>query len=101
MTSETVDLQAALFMGFPREEFCSGLLFPSPRDSPNPGVEPASLALASIFCTREVPPAIYHPFHEAISLENTVNTSQGGSENTVYAPPFLTELRLTSYSLPT
>jgi len=49
-------------MGFPREEFCSGLLFPSPRDSPNPGVEPASLELAGGFSIREVPPAIYHPF---------------------------------------
>ena len=39
----TVPLQA-LSMGFPRQEYWSGLLFPSPGDLPNPGVEPASPA---------------------------------------------------------
>ena len=29
-------------MGFPRQEYCSGLPFPSPEDLPNPGIEPAS-----------------------------------------------------------
>ena len=32
-------------MGFPRQEVWSGLLFPSPRDLPDPGIEPGSLAL--------------------------------------------------------
>ena len=31
-------------MGFPREEYWSGLLFPSPGDLPDPGIEPTSLA---------------------------------------------------------
>ena len=30
-------------MGFPRQEYWSGLLFPSPGDLPDPGMEPASL----------------------------------------------------------
>ena len=29
-------------MGFPRQEYWGGLTFPSPRDRPNPGIEPAS-----------------------------------------------------------
>ena len=33
-------------MGFPRQEYGSGLLFPSPGDLPNIGIEPASPALA-------------------------------------------------------
>ena len=35
--------QAPLAMGFPRQEYWSGLLFPSPEDIPNPGIEPESL----------------------------------------------------------
>ena len=31
--------QAPLSMGFPRQEYWSGLLFPSPGDLPNPGME--------------------------------------------------------------
>ena len=34
-------------MGFSRQEYRSGLPFLSPRDPPNPGIEPASPALAS------------------------------------------------------
>ena len=29
-------------MGFSRQEYWSGLLFPSPEDLPNPGIEPGS-----------------------------------------------------------
>ena len=32
-------------MGFSRQEYCSGLPFPSPGDLPNPGIEPGSPAL--------------------------------------------------------
>ena len=30
-------------MGFPRQEYWSGLPFPSPGDFPDPGIEPGSL----------------------------------------------------------
>ena len=42
-------------MGFPRQEYWSGVPFPSPRDLLNPGIEPASLALAGRFFTAEPP----------------------------------------------
>jgi len=32
-------------MEFSRQEYWSGLLFPSPRDLPDPGIEPGSLTL--------------------------------------------------------
>ena len=32
-------------MGFPRQEYWSGLPFPSPGDLPDPGIEPGSPAL--------------------------------------------------------
>ena len=44
-TPRTIALQASLSMGFHRQENWSGLLFPSPGDLPNPGVEPGSPAL--------------------------------------------------------
>ena len=34
--------QAPLSMGFSRQEYWSGLPFPSPGDLPNPGIEPKS-----------------------------------------------------------
>ena len=37
--------QAPLSMGFPREEYYSGLPFPSLGELPNPGIEPRSPAL--------------------------------------------------------
>ena len=44
VTLWTVACQAPLFVGFSRQEFWSGLLFPSPEDLPNPGIKPMSLA---------------------------------------------------------
>ena len=38
-------LQAPLSMGFSRQEYWSGLPFPSPGDLPDPGIEPRSPAL--------------------------------------------------------
>ena len=43
MTLWTVALQAPLSMGFPRQEYWSGLPCPSPGDLPDPGIEPMSL----------------------------------------------------------
>ena len=36
VTPWTVASQGSLSMGFPRQEYCSGLLFPSPGDLPDP-----------------------------------------------------------------
>ena len=41
----TVTCQAALCMGFSRQEYRKGLPFPPPRDLPNPGIELESPAL--------------------------------------------------------
>ena len=43
-TPWTVACQAFLSMGFPRQEYWGGLLFPSPGDLPKPGIEPTSPA---------------------------------------------------------
>ena len=44
-TPQTVALQAPLSVGFFRQEYWSGLPFPSPEDLPNPGIEPSSPSL--------------------------------------------------------
>ena len=44
VTLRTVAHQAPLSMGFPRQEYCSGLSFLSPGDFPEPGIEHTSLA---------------------------------------------------------
>ena len=53
-----VACRSTLSMGFPRQEYWSGLLFPSPGYLPNPGIEPVSStspALAGIFFTPDPP----------------------------------------------
>ena len=54
-TPRTVAYQAPLSMGFPKQEYWSGLPFPSPRDLPDPGIKPMSPALAGGFFTTELP----------------------------------------------
>ena len=44
-TSWTVARLAPLSMGFSRQEYWSGMPFPSPADLPNPGIEAGSPAL--------------------------------------------------------
>ena len=51
----TVANQAPLSMGFSRQEYWSGLPFPSPGDFPDPGIEPRSLALQADALTSEPP----------------------------------------------
>ena len=41
----TVARQIPLSLGFPRQEYCSGLPFPSPGELPDPGIKPMSPAL--------------------------------------------------------
>ena len=54
-TPWTVARLAPLSVGFPRQEYSSGLPFPSPGELPNPGIEPVSPGLAGGFFTTEPP----------------------------------------------
>ena len=49
MTPWTVAYQALLSMGFPRQEYWSGLPFPSPEDLPDSGIKPWSPTLQADF----------------------------------------------------
>ena len=46
----TLAYQAPLPMGFPRQEYWTGLSFPSPGDLPNSGIKPASPLLQAVSC---------------------------------------------------
>ena len=54
-TPWTVARQTPLSMGFPWQEYWSGLLFPSPGDLSDPGTELVSPALAGRFFATEPP----------------------------------------------
>ena len=54
-TPWTVAHQDPLSMGLSRQEYWSGLPFPSPQNLPDPGIKPASPALASGFYATEPP----------------------------------------------
>ena len=61
-TPWTVVCQAPLSLEFSRQNYWSGLPFPSPRDVPNPGIKPepsVSPALASGFSTTDPPGTLY------------------------------------------
>ena len=51
----TVAYQASPFMGFSKQEYWSGLPFPSPGDLPDPGIEPGPPALEADALTSEPP----------------------------------------------
>ena len=58
MTTWTTTHQVPLSMEFSRQEYWSSLPFPTPRDLPNPGIEPTSPvspALVGRFFTTELP----------------------------------------------
>ena len=51
----TVTHQAPLSIGFPKQEYWSGLPFPSPRDLSNPGIKSRSPALQANSSPSELP----------------------------------------------
>ena len=80
VTPWTVVHLAPLSKGFPRQEFCSRLSFPSPGNLPYPGIEPTFPALAGGFFTTE-PPGPRHfltwfKFHDQSKsiIANTLNS---------------------------
>ena len=53
LTPRTVACRAPPSMGFSRQEYWSGLSFPSPGDLPDPGIEARSPALQAEALTSE------------------------------------------------
>ena len=55
ITLWSVALQASLSIGFSRQEYWSGLSFPSPGYLPGPGIESGSPALQGVSLPTELP----------------------------------------------
>ena len=78
VTPWTVARQAPLSMEFSRQEYLSGLPFPSLEDFPDPGIKPASPALAGRFFTSEPPGK---PILKMVSFKRfLINAQEGRSE---------------------
>ena len=69
-TMWTVAHQALPFIEFSRQEYWSGLPFPSPGDLPNPGMEPRSPALRADASPSE-PPGNPLRSEERLEFEST------------------------------
>ena len=59
--------QAPLSMGFSRQEYWSGVPFPSPGYLPNPGIEPRAPALQADALPSE-PPGKFLTCHKAVAF---------------------------------
>ena len=69
-TSWTIAYQAPPSMGFSRQEYWSGLPFPSPGDLPNPGIKPGSPALQADALPSELPgTAMLHGKNSTCTME--------------------------------
>ena len=85
-TPWTVDRQAPLSMGFSRQEHCSELPIPPPRDLPDPGIEPSSRispALAGgFFTTSATWEALKRPrlcSYSAYKIKRSITLSRAGA----------------------
>ena len=68
-TPWSVAHQAPLSMGFPRQEYWSGVLFPAPGDLSNPGIQPTSPALQA----DSLPAELIHLIHLKLMIEIIVS----------------------------
>ena len=72
-TPWTVAHQASLSMGFSRQEYWSGLPFPSPGDLPDPGIKPKSPILQADALTSE-PPGMVNTEIKLIIFRNSIKS---------------------------
>ena len=83
MTPWTVAHQAPPSMGFSRQEYWSGLPFPSPGDLPHPGMEPRSPALKADALPSE-PPGKSHVYNSHSRIRKQASLAftryRGGAE---------------------
>ena len=80
-TPWTVACQAPLSMGFARQEYWSGLPFPSPGDLSDPQIQPLSLALAGRLFTTAPPgtAAAAKSLQSCLTLCDPIDGSPPGS----------------------
>ena len=83
VTPWTIAHQATLSMGFSRQEYWSGLPFPSPGDLPNPGIKPRSPALQADALTSEPPGKLKNIITEIKSTLEGINSRLDDTEECI------------------
>ena len=91
-TPWTVTHQAPPSMGFSRQEYWSGLPFPSPGDLPDPGIKPGSPTLQADTLTSE-PPGVKHVLWNH-TVEFVNKSTQNPPLDSFYWSSFAEELTL-------
>ena len=86
VTPWTVAYQAPPSVGFSRQEYWSGVPFPSPGDLPNPGVKPRSPALQADSLLSE-PPGKPHMFYQFSSVTQSCLTLCGPMNHSMTGLP--------------
>ena len=76
-TSEIIAYQAPPSMGFSRQEYWSGLPFPSPGDLPNSETEPGSPALKAYSLLSEPPGKMHNLMQLGILLTQVISNPRG------------------------
>ena len=97
-TPWTIARQAPLSMGFSRQEYWRGLLFPLPEDLPDPGIKPTPLrspALAGRFTETEDAMVRCHHQLNAHEFQQTPGDSEGQGSLVCYGPWGLNESDVT------
>ena len=84
VTSWTVACQASLSMGCPRQNYWSGLPFPSLGDLPDPGIEPTSPALAGGFFTTEPPGKPIDPLYNHWNTQEVSHGTRGVKDSILW-----------------
>jgi len=97
--------QAPLSMGFSRQEYWSGLPFPSPGDLPNPGIKPRSPTLQADALTSEPPGKPPHlprmPSNTGIQISGPVVGEAQiliWPSSSVFLPPTPTTIKINVFS---
>ena len=90
VTPWTVAHQALLSIGFPRQEYWSGLPFPFPGDLPDPEIEPTSPALAGKFFTTEPPGKPRHNIRKGRRKEK--ETKENRAQDNIKSKQMIHEL---------
>ena len=80
VTPGTVAHQTPLSMGFSRQDYWSGLPFPSPGDLPNPGIEPRSSTLQA----DSLPAALPEKPYKLLDLEYYNHTIELFSNSNIF-----------------
>ena len=75
VTPWTVAHQASLSMGFPRQQYWTEFLFPSPEDPSDPGTELASPALAEFGLFTTESPGALRFYKVKVKVKSVVSNS--------------------------